>query len=256
VFGVDVGAVRLTRVGYADVPLPPETFGLTAADVAAIEWAEPTWAEGTQVRAAAAAWVIESGDARIVVDPAFAADDILRNEQDAATHQEAFAATLAEAGFARETITHAVATHFDGIGMLAWRNDDASWAPFFPNAPVLYSAREPALADVRRYLGASVQLTEDRQTVTDEVTLEHTGAHGAGHQIVRIESQGERAVVVGHLAVVPLQLATGVCEKQHEQPEAAWEVLRAIRDEGTLLIGPLWPAPGCGRWVGNRLVPA
>lgn len=255
VVGVEVGAVRLTRVGYADVPLPPETFGLTAEDVASIDWAEPVWADGGQVRAAAAAWIIESADARIVIDPALAADDILRNEQDAGAHQEAFAAALADAGFGRETITHAVATHFDGIGMLAWRNDDGSWEPFFPNAPVLYSAREPALAEVRRYLGAAVQLTEDRETITDDVTLEHTGAHGAGHQIVRIESEDERAVVVGHLAVVPLQLATGVRERQHDEPEAAWEALSALRDEGTLLIGPLWPTPGAGRWDGSRLVP-
>jgi len=255
-----VGAVRLTRVGYADVPLPPETVGLTASDVAAIDWAEPTWAEGGQVRAAAAAWIIESGDARIVVDPALAADAILRNEQDAAAHQEAFAAALAGAGFARETITHAVATHYDGIGMLAWRTDDGRWAPFFPNAGLLISERElaawdrPELRDLEE--AGAIRPTGERHVITSEVSLEHTGAHSVGHQIVRVESEGERAVIVGHLAVVPLHLATGVCEQEHDEPEAAWQVLSAIRDEGALLIGPLWPTPGCGRWDGSQLVPA
>jgi len=107
---ITVGKVRLTRVSYAEVSVPPETFGLTADDVAAIDWAEPTWADGTQPRAAAAAWIIESGDARIVVDPALAADDLLRNDTDASAHQQAFASLLERSGFPRETITHAVAT--------------------------------------------------------------------------------------------------------------------------------------------------
>ncbi|HEX5097500.1 MAG TPA: hypothetical protein VFX21_15845, partial [Acidimicrobiia bacterium] len=88
----DVGAVRLTRVSYAEVDLPPEGVGLTAAAVRSVTWAEPTWANGENPRVAAAAWIIESDGARIVVDPAQAADDILRNDNDAAFHQDAFAA--------------------------------------------------------------------------------------------------------------------------------------------------------------------
>ena len=248
---ITVGVVRLTRVSYAEVSLPPETFGLRAADVAAVPWAEPLWAEDDQVRVAAAAWVIESGDARIVVDPALAADDLLRNDTDADAHQQAFATLLERSGFPRDTITHAVATHFDGIGMLAWRNDDGSWAPFFPNAPVLYSARELEVVDVEHYLGESVQPAEDRHPITGEVALELTGVHSPGHQIVRIESAGERATILGHLALVPLNLAV---PGFNAVPE--WDSVSAIRDEGALLIGPLWPTPGAGRWDGSRLVPA
>src|SRR5450755_3892151 len=103
---VRVGDVMLTRVGYADVGIDPARVGLSAEDVAGVAWAEPTWAHDGEVRVGAAAWVIESGDARIVVDPAIAADDILRNDTDAAAHQEAFAALLDEAGFPRDTFTH------------------------------------------------------------------------------------------------------------------------------------------------------
>lgn len=230
---VDVGRVRLTRVSYAEVELPAETFGLT----------------GEPQAAAAAAWIIESGDARIVVDPALAADDILRSESDAAAHQEAFAALMSKAGFPRESITHAVATHYDGIGMLAWRNDDGTWGPFFPNAPVLYSSRETAV-EIDRYLGTSVQRTGDHHAITGDVTLECTGVHTPGHQIVRIESEGERATIVGHLALVPLNLSV---PGSNAQPE--FETIKSIRDEGALLIGPLWPAPGAGRWDGTKLVP-
>ena len=111
------------------------------------------WADGAEVRAGVAAWVIESGDARIVVDPACSADEILRNDNDAAAHQEAFAALLEAAGFPRESFTHAIATHYEGVGMLAWRNDDGSWERFFPNAPILISqprARRDRCRRVRR----------------------------------------------------------------------------------------------------------
>ena len=146
-----VGAVRVTRVGYADVEVPPETVGLTADAVASVAGAERVWAGAGGVGAAAAAWIIESDGARIVVDPALAADGILRNERDAAAHQEAFAAALADAGFARESITHAIATHIDGVGMLAWREANGSWTPFFPNAPMLLSQRELEAIDAQQH---------------------------------------------------------------------------------------------------------
>ena len=264
---IDVGDVRLTRVSYAEIDLPPEGVGLTAGAVRGVAWAGPTWANGENPRVAAAAWIIESDRARVVVDPAQAADDILRNDNDAAFHQEAFAAMLADAGFARETITHAVASHEDGIGMFAWRNDDGTWSPFFPNAPIFFSAREldaiergehPSDGHVVKELhaGGALQLTGDREQITSAVALEHTGAHTPGHQLVRIDSNGERAIFVGHLAVNPLHFVTGPCPPLNLDPEPAWTIITALRDEGALLIGPLWPEPGAGRWDGAQVVPA
>jgi glyoxylase-like metal-dependent hydrolase (beta-lactamase superfamily II) len=264
---IDVGEVRLTRVSYAEIDLPPEGVGLTADDVRAVAWAEPAWATGGNPRVAAAAWIIEHDGARIIVDPAQAADDILRNDNDAAFHQEAFAAMLADAGFARETITHAVATHEDGIGMFAWRDDDGAWSPFFPTAPMLISQREldaiergehPSDGRVLKELHAkgALQLTGEREQITSAVSLEHTGAHTPGHQVVRIESKGERAVFVGHLAVNPLHFVTGPCPALNLDPESGWKIVTELRSEDALLVGPLWPEPGAGRWDGTQLVPA
>jgi glyoxylase-like metal-dependent hydrolase (beta-lactamase superfamily II) len=263
-----VGAVRLTRVGYADVPIDPARAGLTPEQVEAVEWREPTWAQGRELLAGAAAWIIESGDARIVVDPAQAADEIIRTDADAAFHQDAFAAVLADAGFPRETITHDVATHLEGVGMHAWRNDDGTWSRFFANAPILVLQREldaidhegwvadrTGVIDQLRAAGAIVGLPGDRAEITDAVALEFTGAHTPGHAVVRIDSEGERAVMVGHLAVNPLHLVTGECPQQHPDPARAEAVLTALRDQRDLLIGPLWPAPGAGRWNGDAFVP-
>lgn len=265
-----VGSVRCTRVGYADVAVAPEVVGLTAGEVTAITWAEPLWSDAGQVRVAAAAWIIESGNTRIAVDPAQAADPILRSGHDAAAHQEAFAALLAGAGFPRESITHAVASHLDGIGMLGWRDDAGRWTPFFPNAPILMAREEldaidagfeidgeplsglEALTELRA--AGAVEASDDGVPLTPEVTLHLTGAHNPGHQIVRIASGEARAVLLGHLALTPLHLATGPCDLNVDPP-AAHVALAALRDEGSLLLGPLWPAPGAGYWDGGTFLP-
>ena len=98
---IRVGSVLLTRVGYVDVGIPPERVGLTPAQIGEVPWAEPTWAKGEELLAGAAVWVIDDSDARIAVDPAQAADEILRSDADAAAHQEAFAAILDAAGMPR-----------------------------------------------------------------------------------------------------------------------------------------------------------
>ena len=269
---VRIGDVQLTRVGYADINIDPARVGLTPEQVRAVSWAEPLWADGGELRAGAAAWVIESGDARIVVDPGQAADEIIRSDADAAVHQEAFAKVLADAGFPRESFTHAVSTHVEGIGMWAWREADGSWSPFFPNAPLFVPARDLEAMDAGKMIGDAsgaikqlralgvVQTDTDTGAgdvvrVTEHVTLEHTGAHAPGHRFVRIDSGAEHAVMVGHLAVSPLHLVTGECPQQHPEPRAAQERIDELLAEDVLLIGPLWPAPGAGTWDGTRLVP-
>lgn len=264
---ISVGDVRLIRLGYADVSVEPAAVGLTPAQVAAVQWAQPPWTDGEQVRVGAAAWVIESGDARIVVDPAQAVDAILRNDADAARHQEAFAALLESSGFPRQSFTLAIATHLDGIGMLAWRSGAGAWVPFFPNAPILMSQREldrvdmlapqgsGVLAELRAQ-GAVRALTGDQERVTDEVLIEFTGGHSLGHQIVRIDSRGEHAVMLGHLAVSVLHLAREQCPAGHERPDEANAWIDKLLAADALLIGPLWPAPGAGRWEDGKLVPA
>jgi glyoxylase-like metal-dependent hydrolase (beta-lactamase superfamily II) len=261
-----VGDVLLTRVSYAEVEVEPEQVGLTADDVAGID-APPEWVTNDKPRASASAWIIDHAGARIVVDPAGAVDDVLRNDNDAAAHQEAFAALLEEAGYPRERITHAVATHLDGVGMLAWRNDDGSWSPFFPNAPILISQREldgidsiPGFVAQGRELLAeleaqgAVQGTGEHEDLTEAVSFDFTGGHNPGHMIVRIESEGEQAIMLGHLALTPLHVALQK-ETNHMDAAVANERLRELLEEDAILIGPLWPSPAAGRWNGKEVVP-
>jgi len=265
---VNVGRVLLTRVGYVDVAIDPAIAGLTPAQIAAVPWAEPTWAKGAELLAGAAVWVIDDGDARIAVDPAQAADQILRTDADAAAHQEAFAAILAAAGLPRESVTLAIATHMEGIGMWAWRNDDGSWSPFFPNAEIVVAQREldaidagvhpspvhPAFAALREQ--GVLRAADDGAQVSPSVSVDHVGAHTPGHLFVRVAADGAQAVMVGHLAVSPLHLVTGPCPQQHPHPDEAQARIDALLAEDAVLIGPLWPAPGAARWNGRQLVPA
>ncbi len=257
-----IGDATLVRVPYADVLVDAEVVGLTPAQVETAQWAAPTWAEGNQVRVGAAVWIIESEGRRIVVDPAQAADPILREGPDAVTHQEAVASALATAGYARETIDTVIATHIDGIGMIGWRTDDG-WTPFFPNADFLVSRREieaildedgfyrPSGRDAFLALHAQGAVTsvDDEHPVTTDVSTRWTGAHAPGHQVVHIASGGDDATMIGHLALSPLHCASGEPGPHIDAPGAV-SALRELAD-GRLLVGPLWPAPGAVRWTGD-----
>lgn len=69
--------------------------------------------------------------------------------------------------------------------------------------------------------------------------------HNPGHCAFHV---GAEATYVGHLAVTPLHLATGPCPPQHADPEGAWTWLEAVKADGRILVGPLWPSPGALRW--------
>ena len=263
-----VGDAALVRVPYAEVLVDPDVVGLTPSQVASVGWAEPVWAEGPQVRVAAAVWVIESGGRRIVVDPVQAADPILRTGPEAAAHQDAVAAALSGAGFARESIDTVLASHIDGIGMIAWL-EAGEWSPFFPNAEVILSEREyAAIADsndpyspqgheaiVALHAQGAVTTVGDAHTVTDAVSTRLTGGHSPGHQVIDVESDGDAATFIGHLALSPLHCTIDDCSL-HMEPAPAVAALQQLRDERRLLIGPLWPTPGGARWTGAEMEPA
>ena len=257
-----VGEPTLVRVPYADVLVDADVVGLTADEVAANRWAQPTWAEGPQVRVGAAVWIIQSEGRRIVIDPTQAADDILRTAPDAAFHQQAVADALAAAGFPRESIDTVIASHIDGIGMIAWLEDGA-WSPFFPNAEIILSERELAAiaadgpyqpqggdAILELDTQGAVRPVGDEHVVTSEVRTTWVGAHSPGHLLVNVTSGGERATMLGHLALSPLHCVT-TAPGPHLDPVAASAVLHGLGDGQRILVGPLWPAPGAARWNGT-----
>ena len=161
-----------------------------------------------------------------------------------------------------------VLTHIDGVGMAAWRNADGSWAPFFPNARVLLSDIE-----LRQFLAAPksddiqseawhalidlgvVGTYADHEQIAPGVCADVRGAHGPGHALLHFgPGDAPLASFIGHLAVSPLHLVSGECAALHEDPPAAWSLLQRTVEDARLLIGPLWPTPGFGRWENGAFV--
>jgi hypothetical protein len=155
--------------------------------------------------------------------------------------------------------------------MVAWRDEDGGFRPFFPRARIRISApareafergdaseasleREAWQALIRQGL---IDTFADGESIAPGLVAEVGGGHCPGHALLHICDGGGAtlATMLGHLAVSPLHLATGPCAALHVDPERAWSLLRAAMSDSRLLVGPLWPAPGCGRWRDDRVVP-
>ena len=262
VLTLEVGEVRLTRVPYFDVALDPSAVGLTARLVAEARWAVPTWAtDGGQVLVGQAIWVIEAAGRVIVVDPCCAADPFLRSGPEALGHQDAVIDALARAGLGPHRVDVVVLSHLDGIGMTALIDEDGTWRPMFPNARVVLTSAELSWLDeaeevsglgaLRALIAAGVvDGVPAPFELTPEVSVHLVGGHSAGHAVVRVDSEDQHAVLLGHLALIPIHLTAASADMppQHFDDGAAARALDQLRAEsarrGTSLIGPLWPYPG------------
>lgn len=265
---------RLTRVGYLDIPVPAELLGLTSAQVTALPWAAPTWANGSQPLLGNAAWFADLGGRRLVFDPLQTLDVVLRPDSEAEqTHQEAVTRCFADAGFPVESVDLVVMTHIDGVGMAARRDGRGVWSPFFPNARILMSEVELAgfqaatsaaeeTPDLVRTAWSAlldagfVDTFRDGDTLAPGLLADVSGGHGPGHSVLHFR-EGDSTVLslIGHLAVTPVQLATGECAALNEDPAEAWRLLHENARDGRLLAGSLWPTPGYGRWIAGELRP-
>jgi hypothetical protein len=269
---IRLGDALITRVGYIDTAIPAEFVGLDARQVEGVAWGAPHWADGARVRFGAATWVAEIGGQRIAFDPVLAADAVLRAERAAEMeHQRAIARVFAEAGFPVDSIDLVVLSHIEGVGMVAWRDEDGGFRPFFPRARILISA--PAREAFERGDASEASLEReawqaliqqgrvdtfaDGESIVPGLVADVGGGHAPGHALMHLRdgAGATLATMLGHLAVSPLHLVTGPCAALHVDPDRAWSLLRAVTTDARLLVGPLWPAPGCGRWRDERVVP-
>ncbi len=295
-----IGAITIERVPYFDIGLDPESLGL-AGVAESVDWAEPWMIDG-QPGVGQAFWILRTGDEVIVVDPCGASDAFLRSGPEAVSHQEAAFNALVAAGCEPDSVTKVVFSHLDGIGMAALADgSDAgqeSWRPAFANSALTiaaaeyqfilagWSPAEPAvegsgdeglgddgLGDDGGLLGRRAFLQLDAQDVVRPVdmpaelapgiSMTHTGGHSPGHAIITCESEGQRAVLIGHLAINPLHAATGHRDDLlHADTGAGWQALEDVlnnaHEDQALVIGPLFPSPGAARVAATgpfKLVP-
>lgn len=114
--------------------------------------------------------------------------------------------------------------HYDHVGWNT-RLVDGKWVPTFPNARYLFDVTEyeeirhlqeigdwhgnhlPEAIDPIVEAGLHEFISAPGYRVCDEIRMEHTPGHTAGHCAIYIESRGERAVITGDLIHHPIQFA-------------------------------------------------
>lgn len=245
-----VGAVDIVRIEDDAFALP--------SDTPVPDWAVPHLAPDTSAfYLAFTAFGIASGDRRIVVDP-WLANDAVHDLPDAADRAARLLGALGDAGFPSDRVDTVVNTHIDGTGWNA-RPADGAWRPSFPNARYLFPRAElDALArheplfgdtDLSAVLDAGlVDAIDPPLTLTDAVTLVPAPGHNFGHVSVRIDSEGELALIPGHLFLTILSVADPA-PAPDEPPEVETSrraVLVELADRRGLLLSPLFGGSGGG----------
>jgi hypothetical protein len=260
------------RLGHHAVPQDDATTSVLRSQAS---WLAPRFlTDAFELRLGSSALVVDTPGARVVVDPWLAFDDADRTTPEAAARIDWLLAGLSDAGFPPESVDFVVDTHIDGVGANT-RPAGGGEEPAFPNARYVIAREEIAALQAGRFPGAEAYevlvdaglVDEHDGPVAGEVATEPAPGHSEGHHFVRIGPEGNDAVVVGHLFLHPAQVfapepRAGLDENIEVAAETRRALLRRAADENTLVIGPLWAAPGAGTIVPSdepgrwRLVPA
>jgi glyoxylase-like metal-dependent hydrolase (beta-lactamase superfamily II) len=152
---------------------------------------------------------------------------------------------LAAAGIEPAEVELVVITHVHD-DHLGWNVEPGTGAPLFANAryvihpadvELMSSSEDPEDHEISAALltplerAGVLELASDGQVLTPELTLAHAPGHTPGHQIVLVDSEGERAIVSGDLVNHPAQLLQpGLNGMSDFEPELAAATRAAFLD--------------------------
>lgn len=268
----DVEVIRIVEIFPFQVPADNLFSNADAATVRRHAWLQPhhATAEG-EIIFAFQAFVVRSCGRKIMVDTCIG-NAKTREHEVFSNLQTSFLHDLAVAGCPADSIDTVLCTHLhqDHVGWNTVR-DGERWVPTFPNARYLFGRAEwnhwtPRLAEQSVQVGhladsitpvidaGLVDFVDSDYRVTDEVWLEPTPGHTAGHVSVRISSRGEEAVVTGDVMHHPLQCAepdlrTHFCLDHEMARQTRRAFLQRHSERGTLIIGSHFAEPTVGRLV-------
>lgn len=129
------------------------------------------------------------------------------------TEDSALEESLAKHGLKLEDIDYVIMTHlhFDHASGLT-KFENGEFKPVFSNAKIITSQiewdemRNPNIRSSNTYwkenweaIGHQVITFEKEYSLTDEITIIHTGGHSDGHSIIKIETQDELLLHMGDL---------------------------------------------------------
>ncbi len=265
-----IGNVRISRIVEMEITggsrfiLPDATREACLA----YPWMQPHFMdEQGNLIMSVHALVVDTGQRRIVVDTCIG-NDKERAIPNWNMLQTAFLDDLSAAGYPRESIDTVLCTHLH-IDHVGWNTMlvDGAWVPTFANARYLIAAEEwsywdaaeedenygPVLADsVRPVVEAGlVDFVDMNHRICDEVRLEPTPGHTPGHVSVRIDSEGERALITGDCIHHPCQMTrTDWCSSadfdKRQGRKTRESLLARYADNATLVIGTHFATPTAG----------
>jgi glyoxylase-like metal-dependent hydrolase (beta-lactamase superfamily II) len=183
---------------------------------------------------------------------------------------DTFLPRLAAAGVAPESVDYVMCTHlhWDHIGWNT-RLRDGRWVPTFPNAKYIFARREWDWWDALHRQTPQVQIADsvlpviearqaqfvaDDFSLDNEVWLEPTPGHTAGHVSVRLRSGDTHAVITGDCIHSPVQCVepgwTMRADSNHALARATrLNFLERHCESGALVCATHFPEPSFGRVV-------
>jgi glyoxylase-like metal-dependent hydrolase (beta-lactamase superfamily II) len=283
---IELGDVTVTRVIEWSGPirtvreiLPESTVEIRQQHQE--ELAPDFWDPSTDAyRCAIQSWVLRSEGRTIVVDTG-AGNDRDRPQVPQFDHlRTPFLQNLARAGVRPKDVDVVVNTHvhYDHVG---WNTTlrDGEWVPTFPNAtylipridreyfdPANETRRPPVRTDADRLRRRGSHLVfadsitpvlehglarvwEDVHRIDANLTLEPAPGHTPGSSLLRLHSDGDRAVFVGDMLHSPVQVLephvnSCFCEDPAQAGRTRYRVLAEAADTRTLVVPAHFPGPG------------
>ena len=277
-----IGDVTVTKIVESE--MVTDLDGLipqaTRAAIQPLTWLKPHFMkeDGTPVLSIHAL-LVETPSRRILVDTCVGNDKSRPGIPNWDKLQLPFLKHLEEAGFKRDSIDTVVCTHLH-VDHVGWNTMlvGGKWVPTFPKARYLLGRAEYAYWKSEAEAGKSansfdatqaevfsdsvkpvfeaglVDLVDADHRICAEVRLVPTHGHTPGHVSVRIESQGEKALITGDFIHHPCQLAhpdwaTLVDYDQKESSKTRHRTFDMLAGDASLVIGTHWAGATAGHIV-------
>lgn len=269
-----IGEVRITKIVEIEA-LGGMSFILPQAQPEAVKplaWMIPHFMnEAGKLIASVHALVVETPTLTLVVDTCIGNDKERMPNKNWHKMQTRFLEDFRAAGFDPEKIDAVLCTHLH-VDHVGWNTywDGSAWKPTFPNARYLmaksefdyWESHEDAVTPHQVFLDSVapvveaglVDLVETTHEVCPEVRLVPTLGHTPGHVSVRIQSQGQEALITGDFLHHPCQMAhpewaSAVDYDAEASTATRWRMLEAYAGTDNLLIGTHFAGPTAGRVV-------
>ena len=210
-----IGDIKITKVieGLSEFELTEIIPEATAENLQPLsDWLCPHYLEGSKAKLSIHSFVIQTADKTILVDTCVGNDKERKPYKMWHQLNTSYLQDLQAAGFAREDIDVVLCTHLH-VDHVGWNTMlvENEWVPTFPNARYLIAEKEwqfwsqskdimlskQVLADsVQPLFDANqVDLVQLDHKICDEVYFVATPGHTPGHISLKIDSNGQQAVL-------------------------------------------------------------